>query len=281
MTLIIVTILAHNEERRIGTCLTSLLAEPGDFPIHVVVNGSTDRTAEIAASYGSRVMVRVYEQGGKSRSWNRFVLDDMSDFADVHVFVDGDAEVVTGSIAALAEAFTNKPEANAVAGQPRNGRNVARYQAEQMHTHGLFGDLYALRGTFLAQMKRANIRLPDDLIGDDGLIGALAKTNLANEDHWSNDRLIVCPHAGFLCEPVNLFHPRTWEMHYKRMVNYSVRHFQNQIVSAIMRGPGPEALPKRLSEQYHEWLPRFNARSGWHNCWFDSRALSRMAGAAA
>ena len=276
MTSFIVTVLAHNEERRIGACLNSLLAETGDFPIHVVVNGSSDSTAEIAGSFGARVIIHNYAQGGKARSWNRYVLDELQAYSGAHIFADGDAEIVPGSLAALVKALADNPAANASAGQPRNGRNVEYYQTDQRRTHGMFGDLYALRGTFLARIKAAHIRLPEDLIGDDGLIGALAKTDLTNEDNWSDDRLIVCPNAGFLCEPVNLFSPHTWVMQYKRMINYSVRYYQNQIITAIMRGPGPVGLPTLLSDYYQDWLGRFVPRSGLKNIWVDRQALAHM-----
>ena len=66
-------------------------------------------------------------------------------------------------------------------------------------------------------------------------------------------------------------------MQYKRLINYSVRHFQNIIISSIMRGPGPQALPPRLAVLYGEWLPRLRARPGLVQGWFDARALRRMA----
>jgi len=278
MTSIIVTVLAHNEERRIGACLMSLLREPGDFPIHVVVNGSRDRTAEIARGVGPRIIVHAYQTGGKSRSWNRFVFDDLAAFADVHIFADGDTEIVPGSIAALKQALTDdaNSHANAAAGQPCNGRNMTYYRTEQLKTHGLFGDLYALRGSFLASMKCAKISLPDDLIGDDSLIGALAKTNLENEDHWQDARLIVCPMAGFTCEPARYTQPRSWVMQYRRLINYSVRYFQNQIVSSIMRSTGPKGLPRDLAELYPQWLPKLQARRTLRHWWFDRCALQRM-----
>jgi hypothetical protein len=60
------------------------------------------------------------------------------------------------------------------------------------------------------------------------------------------------------------------------MINYSVRHFQNRIVSEIMRGPGPSALPARLADLYGEWLPRFAPRLSPVWWWFDRQALARM-----
>jgi len=273
---LLVTVLAHNEERRIGGCLSSLLAEPGDFPIHVVVNGSRDRTAEIARSFGSRVTVHDYARPGKARSWNRFVLDELPAYADVHVFVDGDAEIASGSLAALDRWLADHPEANAASALPMNGRNLAAYQAGMQAEHGLFGDLYALRGTFLTRMRASGIRLPDDLIGDDGLIGSLVKTDLGPLDGRQETRVAVCLDAGFYCEPIRLAAPASWRMQYRRLVSYSVRHYQNRIITEIMRSAGPRGLPARLAELYPDHLVRFRPRPTLSTWWFDRAALRKM-----
>lgn len=275
---IVVTVLAHNEEARIGICLRSLVGQPGE--IHVVVNGSRDRTAEIARGFAG-VIVHEYAQGGKSRSWNRFVLDETQTFADVHVFVDGDAVIAPGAVQALADALLADSHANACAGLPLNGRKVAAYRAAVVRDHGIFGDLYALKGSFLARMKARAIRLPDDLIGDDGLIGALAKTDLGDESRWDESRLIAADAAGWLCEPTRALSPRSWGVQYRRMIAYSVRHFQNRIVSDIMRRDGPAGLPRALSLLYAQWLPQFSPRRSPAKWWFDRRALALLRAAAA
>ena len=51
---IAITILAHNEERRIGTCLASLPLDDADVTATVVVNGSSDRTADIVREFEPR-----------------------------------------------------------------------------------------------------------------------------------------------------------------------------------------------------------------------------------
>ncbi len=271
-----VAILAHNEEGRIGRCIASLLAQPGEFPVHVVVNGTTDNTANIARSFGSRVTVHEFQQGGKSRSWNRFVFDVLDAYAGTHIFVDGDAEIAPGSVAMLEQTLAKNPSANAASGVPLNGRNVTFYQSAMQKEHGLFGDLYALRGDFLARMKAADIRLPCDLIGDDGLIGSLAKTDLKPETNWQDGRVVVCAKAGFLCEPTLLRRPATWKVQYARKISYSMRHFQNQIVTDIMRSAGPAALPAELASFYARYLPKFRPRWNPTLFWFDRCALQRM-----
>jgi glycosyltransferase involved in cell wall biosynthesis len=276
----IIAVLAHNEERRIARCLASLpLRDPG-MAVHIVVNGSRDRTAAIARGFAG-VIVHEYAEGGKSRSWNRFVFDTPGIAADFFVFVDGDAEVLPGSILALVEQLENNPGANAAAGLPRNGRNAENYRKEMIASRGLFGDLYALSGSFIERMREGGIRLPDDLVGDDGLLGAMAKTDLANEDDWDDERVLPCVDAGFLCEPAELFSPATLVGQYRRMVNYSVRHFQNRMISAIMRGEGPKGLPRHLAAVYPDWLPTLSPRRHPQWWWFDRQALARMARAAA
>jgi glycosyltransferase involved in cell wall biosynthesis len=269
---IVVCVLAHNEERRIGACLASLPLNDPAIVVHVVVNGSADRTAEIARSSGVRV--HDWPQGGKARSWNRFVFDTPGVEGDVFVFVDGDAALASGSIAALAESLAD-PKVNAAAGMPMNGRRARRYRAEMMAGHGMFGDLYALSGGFVAKLRASGIRLPEDLIGDDSLIGALAKTDCADERDWRDARVRPVAKAGFLCEPTGLSFA-SLRNQYRRMINYSLRHFQNRIISDIMRSAGPAGLPVRMAALYPQWLGRFRPRRHPVWWWFDRHALARM-----
>lgn len=274
-----VAIFAHQEEARIGACLASLpLDRPGTI-FHVLVNGSTDDTAARArAAAGGRANVLVHDlhPGGKSRTWNHMVHGLLTGREDTVVFLDGDARIAPGSIDALVAALAADPSANAAAGLPLNGRQAAAYRQAMRDDRGLFGDLYALSGPFVAAIRDRRLHLPVDLIGDDGLVAAWAHTGLQNDDHWVRERVIACEGAGFLCDPVSIVHPASWRMQYHRMTNYSVRFFQNRILSDIMGREGPDGLPDRLADLYGHWLPRFTPRPGPVG-WFDRRALARMA----
>lgn len=273
----IIVVFAHNEARRIGLCLGSLPLDDPAVTVHVVVNGSTDRTAEIARTFP--VTVHDWPEGGKSLSWNRIMFDTPGLAAKIFVFVDGDAQLLPGSVAVLTTALDDDRNANAAAGLPANGRNMERYRAETVADRGMFGDLYALSGSFVARLRASGIRLPADLIGDDSLIGALAKTDLGDEADWQDARIVPCPEAGFLCEPIGLS-PASLRLQFRRMINYSLRHFQNLIVTEIMQGPGPSALPMRMVALYPEWLERFAPRRDPQWWWFDRQALLRMRRAA-
>lgn len=278
-----VAIFAHQEERRIGTCLASLPLDRPDTVFHVLVNGSTDATAErarAAAAGRPHVIVHDIQPGGKSRTWNHYVHHLLTGEEDTVIFLDGDAEILAGSIDALVADLAAHPLANAAAGMPLNGRAVETYRENLRRERGLFGDLYALSGSFVAVIRARALRLPDDLVGDDGLVAAWAHTDLQRDEAWRLDRVIVCEQAGFACEPVGLARPKTWRMQYKRLINYSVRYFQNRIISDIMTCEGPDGLPPRLALLYRDWLPRWKPRPGVDG-WFDRRALARMRAQAA
>src|SRR3546814_6492611 len=109
------------------------------------------------------------------------------------------------------------------------------YQAELRKERGLFGGLYAVRGDFLRRMHERNIRLPEDLIGDDGLIAALAATDLRGDAYWDRERVEPCEAAGFYFEPAELLNPVTMRIQYRRLLNYSVCRYQKQIISRVMQ----------------------------------------------
>ena len=270
---VVIAVLAYNEERRIGRCLASLPLGEAGFDVHVVVNGSHDQTATIARSF-AEVTVHEYTQGGKSRSWNRFMLDTPGVAGRHYVFVDGDAQVQGGSIAALVAAL-DASGANAASAFPGNGRRVEAYRETMRREHGLFGDLYALSGDFVHRLRQSDIRLPEDLIGDDGLIGALAKTDLGHLDDWKNDRVVTVEGAAFLCDPITMS-PADLTLQARRMRNYSVRHFQNLIITSILSGEGPGGLPKRTADLYPLYLPGFRPRRDPMAWWFDRQALKLM-----
>lgn len=191
------------------------------------------------------------------------------------VLVDGDAEVAPGAIFALLKAFDDFPDANLTSAPPLNGRRAEYYRRMIAQSHGVFGDLYALRGSFIDVMRASGIRLPVDLIGDDGLVGALAKTDLGPLSQWREERVRPVMAAGFRCEPFTPIHLRSWRMQHSRMTNYAIRHFQNLIITQILRGEGPRGFPERLASLYGQYLPDFAPRGGvW--AWFDRRALARM-----
>ncbi len=272
-----VAIFAHNEERRIAGCILSLPLGSDAFEFHLLVNGTTDRTIEIASSLTvacAQFHIHDLHWRGKARTWNYFIDTIFDERATACLFVDGDAVVALGSLEAMVATLSAGPEANGVNAMPVTGRKQAIYREGILVEHGMFGALYGLSGKFLNRLKASSIRLPRDLIGDDGLIAALAKTDLLDESHWRKERIANCPSAEFAFEEVDWRVPTTWGLQFRRMVSYSVRRYQNKIISQVMRGPGPTALPETMRETYATAWHLFDIRPKY--ALFDWLAQRRM-----
>ncbi len=272
-----VAIFAHNEERRIARCIDSLPLGSDAFEFHLLVNGTIDRTVQIAYELTLNLPnfhIHDLTEGGKARTWNYFVDRIFDDATPACLFVDGDAELEPGALDVMAATLAANPYANGVNAMPVTGRNQAAYRAAMLHEHGLFGALYGLSGAFVSRVKASAIRLPVDLIGDDGLVAALAKSNLGPESAWDKQRIANCESAQFRFEEADWRVPTTWALQYRRMINYSIRRYQNLIISQIMRGAGPSGLPATMRETYAAHWHLFDVRSAYAP--FDWLAQRRM-----
>ncbi|MCH2486907.1 MAG: family 2 glycosyl transferase, partial [Erythrobacter sp.] len=159
------------------------------------------------------------------------------------------------------------------------GRSKAFYQRSMRVSQGLFGDCYALSGEFVRALRQSGVRLPDDLIGDDGLINALANTDIGSDRDFREGAVVQCEGAGFYCEP-NPITPEGLRRQAKRMDNYALRHFQNRILSDIMQHEGAAMIPTRLASLYDLYRDRFRPRINPLWFAFDRRALARIRAAA-
>jgi glycosyltransferase involved in cell wall biosynthesis len=273
----LVALFAHNEERRIAGCINSLPLTSDAFEFHLLVNGTNDRTAKIARDLTTGIPdfhVHDLPLSGKARAWNHFIDSLFDDAAPACFFIDGDAEVMPGALEAMLATLAAHPDANGVNAMPVTGRKQEIYRPMMLADHGIFGALYGLSGRFLARLKASGVRLPHDLIGDDGLIAALAKTDLGPESNWDKTRIANCELAQFRFEEADWRVPATWALQFRRMVNYSVRRYQNGIISKIMRGPGPGALPATMQETYAAHWHLFDIRPKY--ALFDWLAQRRM-----
>lgn len=116
MTAVSVIVAAHNEERFIGRCLRSLLAQrfPRDkFEIVVVNDGSMDRTPIILASFGADIRVLTNETNiGLPASINRAIHTIHSKYL---VRVDADDYVNESFLDVLYMFLAENPDLDAVA----------------------------------------------------------------------------------------------------------------------------------------------------------------------
>ena len=115
-TLVSVIVAAHNEERYIGRCLRSLLAQRfarDKYDVIVIDDGSTDRTAAILATFGDDITV--IQNGvnmGLPASLNRAITSTRSKFI---VRVDADDYVNSSFLDVLYMFLAENPQFDAAA----------------------------------------------------------------------------------------------------------------------------------------------------------------------
>lgn len=110
-----VIIPAHNEENVLGRCLDALLADadPAELEVIVAANGCTDRTIEIARSYGDPVRVVEIVEASKHAALNA---GDAAATALPRAYLDADITIGAAAIRAVAAELERT---GALVGAPR------------------------------------------------------------------------------------------------------------------------------------------------------------------
>lgn len=250
-----VMVLAHNEERHIGACIDSIFAADPDCPLEVFVmaNGCTDATEAIVEAYGRKnpnVHLVSIKLGDKCNAWNVFVHETVPQQcpgASIYFFMDGDARAVRGSFSAMAEALEQEPKANAVGAPPASGRSMQHDRDALLRDRALVANLYALRGTFVERCRALGVRIPLQLEGDDGLIGALVQWDLDPRQGMDQMRIAPCQRAGFVFESFKL---SDWRAYWKRMVRYGRRRYEFALLGPRLKSGGLQAMPRNIREIY-------------------------------
>lgn len=243
-----VCIFAHNEERRIARCLKSITTALGQqpVPIHVLVNGCTDRTLAVVRGYpDERVRPVVIEVGDKANAWNVYV-HEIAPEADVHFFVDGDCWAGGGALDNLACALLfDHPKAHAAAAFPGCGRSRKGWQETMLREHYMAGNLYALRGSTVARMQAENVRLPFGLVGDDSLVTWLCHHDMNRLASPDKELIAPCPAAEFHFDSLRWWSPADIRTYLRRRRRYARRREQLARLLPSLRRYGLIAMPER------------------------------------
>lgn len=254
-----VMVLAHNEERHIAACLDSIFAADPDkrFEVFVMANGCTDRTEAIVKQYAQKcpeVHLVSIKLGDKCNAWNVFVHETVLEHCpdvDIYFFMDGDATAAPGAFKAMARGLLETPYANAAAAVPLSGRNADRDREAMIVEHALVANLYALRGSFVQRLREQGVRVPLKLEGDDGMIGAFVKWDLnPTTNGTDDDRIVVCPDAGFKFESFTPTRLSDWKVYWKRAVRYGRRNYEFRLLGPLIERDGMNAVPVDVTDIY-------------------------------
>jgi glycosyltransferase involved in cell wall biosynthesis len=262
-----VAVFAHNVADTITDCLDSIRAQDTGqaFPVFVLVNGSSDATESLvrayAATYRSVVPVTL-SLADKANAWNHY-MHVAKPHAAVHFFVDGDMRVVPGSFAALSRALSLDAQANAVGALPATGRTRSAWSQRMVTLGRLAGCLYALRGSYVAELRHRQIRIPTGLIGEDLFLSCVVKERLSLQGLMEpSPRLIFSPGAGFAFRPLSPARPKDWWTYGRRLVRYQIRDYQLGLLMQYLQTHPRAGLPPDLPSLYRQLsgLPRYRWR---------------------
>jgi glycosyltransferase involved in cell wall biosynthesis len=247
-----IAVFAHNEEPRITACLDALLTEPlegRELEIHVLVNGCTDGTwaqVERYARHHPQVKPWHLELGDKNNAWNMFVHEFCPPGAEIVFFMDGDVQVVRGSLLALQRKMQESPEAQAVAALPFSGRSADAFRDTIIHTHAIAGGLYALRGSLVDRFREVGLRIPIRMFGDDGLLRTLILRDLDPRGAENLSRITYAEQAGFSFDKLSPWKPHHWIRYRNRMRRYANRRLHNRMLYPHLLREGLSALPANI-----------------------------------
>ncbi|NRA72386.1 MAG: glycosyltransferase [Gammaproteobacteria bacterium] len=270
-------IFAYNEKVNIISCIKSVQRECDDN-IYVLINGCSDNTQQIVEDYAreyNNVKPVVIAVGDKSNAWNVFV-HELAIKAQMYYFLDGDCCVIEGFIdkmekQGVSDSF-NAISATPIATTPSRKKTITAMLEE----HGLAGNFYALSSFFIERIREKNIKLPIGIIGEDGLVGALAKWNLEPSQGWNNKKIQVLVDANFDYEPLSIFTWSDLKLYYRRNIRYSSRYFQNKIISEAFKREGLQWLSGNVEQLYLKYPEKLKLSWRGINTFFDWLALREI-----
>ncbi|MEM7225895.1 MAG: glycosyltransferase [Pseudomonadota bacterium] len=278
-----VALFAHNVEATVVASLRSLLASAGDHPlvIHVLANGCRDRTEQRVRTFAAEqpaVRLHSIARADKADAWNHYV-HELAPDVEAHIFADGDVTVSPEALEALTVSLEAEPHLAAVGAMPTSGRSREAWRRRMVRNGALAGGLYALRGTFLARIRAAGLRLPIGFIGEDQLVSLMVREDLGQAAGApAQARLSFNHHAGFAFRSLSPLRPGDWLRYWRRRRRYRLRGYQMSLLIAWLQQKGWQALPDTV-DQLYAWPERLPQLS-WHGretlfAWLALRQMAR------
>ncbi len=226
-----IVVFAYNEERNIARTIENILAnltQHRHAKVHVMVNGCTDRTAEIVRSYARQyecVRLNMIGVADKCNAWNTYV-HEIAEDDPIHVFMDGDVTCSPNAFAIMAERLDSASGANAIGGVPQSGRNRDLYIDYMKQRGWLFGNLYAVRGAHLNLIRQVGLRLPIGLRGNDHFITRFMHSDLTDRWQEKAERVIFDVNTGYRFASLMPYKLGDIRLYYRRLVTYRWRQLQ-------------------------------------------------------
>lgn len=212
---ICIGIFIHNEELHIERCLQDLSnqsifnVKDIGVQVYLLCNGCTDNSIQVLSKLANENNYIVFDwsEGGKSRTWNRFVHDMITDDAETIVFLDGDLRLPEPqTIERLVSTLNSSPS---VVATSKPVKDISRYSwwnplrfiasvIKSPHRDGsICGQLYAMK-----RNSAQNVWLPNPCLVEDGFLAATIVTDFF-QGPSEMARVKAVPKAWHIFEPPN------------------------------------------------------------------------------
>lgn len=276
-TTIDIGVFAHEEAMNIGAILADLarqnmlVTEGVDARVLVLANGCSDATvprardaiASLDPALARRFLVVDLAEGGKSRTWNRFVHDLSRPEAGLFGFVDADITLPrSDTLARLAAAVACRPELRVAVSSPVKdatlpgsqasplARLIARSPSADSERTAICGQLYVMDAA-----TARGIAMPIGLPVEDGFLRAMVLTDLLTRPE-APDRIDRDPKVFHIFQSIRA--PGALVRHQQRIV---VGSAINAALFGLLRREtqGNEVAARRLLfevAQDEDWLAR-------------------------
>jgi hypothetical protein len=241
-------------------------AAPDNSVIDLLVNGNPELAsglaghAALASSSKPAVRLRVWaiELPDKANAWNQYIHQIWSG-EHLALFVDGYVMPFADAMETMVQELSGNGRALGATGVPSSGRTAKRMSAQMQQHGGFHGNLCAIKGSAIARLKVAGVRIPVGLYRTDALMGALLYFDLdPPANHWDLSRIAVVPAASWATDPKHWWRLSDLRSQLKRRVRQSRGLMENLAVKEhfLERRMSAASLPPNASDLVRGWAAR-------------------------
>lgn len=286
-----VAVFARNEAAHIAKGLDSVVrahevSGADRLRVVVLVNGTTDDTLTQVNAYAhavnnDRITIETAELpiGDKCNAWNAYThqlaqLDTPEAGIDktVHFFMDGDCRADEQAFIRMRRKLESVKHAHAVVGVPLSGRNRKRYTKLLAERRWLYGNLYAVRDSFLQVVRDQAIRLPLGMRGNDCLLTRLMKTDLPHSSRTDGKFITYDRQAGYRFDSLRPWVPSDLKIYTNRLITYRHRLYQMPLIDRVPVTDWPQTMDAINLQILHI----LQDKPSWKQDWLDRQLYKRL-----
>jgi hypothetical protein len=238
--------------------------------VDVMINGNPALSRGVTSHLGAkenrardepRTIVRIWDLPlrDKAHAWNEYVHRIWSG-SDVAFFLDGNVYVMPDALSQLNATLNDAAHALAATAVPSHGHSAPAMRDAIARSGGFAGNLHALRGSTLRELRELQIRLPLGLYRVDGLLGAILCFRFDPGKHpWNTENVATSWKSTWTFRTGSMWRYRDLRMQFNRMKRQALGQLENRAIREhlAINKQSPANLPGTAREMIVSWLARY------------------------